>query len=117
MIAYMVAWRIGRLVAAVLLATGLAAGTLAGCSGEGTTANCGTSQCTITFERSVEKANIKILGVQVELVRATADSVTLKVGEQEVTLNKNESVNVGDFQAKVQSITDTQIVVELSKNQ
>lgn len=117
MIAYMVARRTGRLLAAVALATGLAAGALAGCSGEGSTASCSTSQCTVTFERSVDKANIKILGVQVELVSATADTVTIKVSDQEVTLNKGESVKVGDFQVKVQSITDSQVVVEVSKAQ
>jgi hypothetical protein len=115
MITLMVARKLARQIAAVTLAAGLAAGSLAGCSGEGAESSCSTSECTITFDRSVADAQISILGVQVQVVSATDDAVTLKVADREATINRGEGVNVGDFEAKVESITDTEIVVKVSR--
>ncbi|MBV1849249.1 hypothetical protein [Catellatospora tritici] len=112
----MVARRTGRQLAAVALAAVLASGSLAGCSGEGATATCSTSTCTITFDRSVNNAKISILGVEVQLVSADADTVTLKVAGNQVSINRGDGVKVGDLSVKVTSVTDSQIVVEASRN-
>lgn len=115
MIAYMFARRTGRLIAIVALATALTGGALAGCSGEGATATCSTTTCTITFDRNVTDAKVSILGIEVQLVSADQDSVTLKVGGQQVTVQRGDGVQVGDLSVKVTSITDSQVVVEASR--
>jgi hypothetical protein len=115
MITLMVARMLARQIAAVTLAAGLAGGALAGCSGEGSTSNCSTSQCTITFQRNVENARISILGIEVQVVSATNDTVSLKVAGQDLTINKGQGVSAGDFQVQVQEITDTEIIVQVSR--
>ncbi|GAA1638712.1 hypothetical protein GCM10009679_49710 [Saccharothrix algeriensis] len=115
MIAYMFARRMARLTATAALVAALTGGALAGCSGEGATASCSTSTCTITFERNVTNAKISILGIEVQLVSADDTSATLKVGGQQVTIQRGDGVNVGDFSAKVTSVTDSQVVVEISR--
>jgi hypothetical protein len=115
MIAYMFARRTARLAATVTLVAALTGGALAGCSGQGATASCSTNTCTITFERNVTNAKISILGIEVELVSADANSATLKVGGQQVTIQRGDGVTVGDFTVKVTSVTDSQVVVEASR--
>ena len=66
--------RAAGLFAAVAL--GLAA--LAGCSSEGVDTSCSLDSCTLTFDRGVS-ASANILGVEVKLVDATDDQVTLDV--------------------------------------
>jgi hypothetical protein len=113
----MVARKLAHQIAAVTLAAGLAVTGLAGCSGEGSTSTCSSSQCTITFQRNVSNAKISILGIEVQVVSATADAATLKVANQEVTIKKGEGVKVGDFQVQVTSITDAEIEVQVSRSQ
>jgi hypothetical protein len=115
MITPMVARKLARQMAAVTLAAGLAVSALAGCSGEGSTSSCSTSQCTITFQRNVENAKISILGIEVQVVSATNDTVTLKVAGQEVNIDKGQGLSVGDFQVQVQEITDSEIIVQVSR--
>lgn len=102
----------------VLLTLGIAGtATLTGCSGQGATATCdGTTSCTITFERKPEPTKIDILGVSISLERATDTSVTLKVGDQEVTLDKGASKTVGGLTVAVQEVTDSQVIVKVSRN-
>ncbi|MFD0595636.1 hypothetical protein ACFQZ4_27690 [Catellatospora coxensis] len=111
----MFARRTRRLIATAALAVALTGGALAGCSGEGATSTCSTTGCTITFERNVTNAKISILGVEVQLVSANQDSVTLKVAGQEVTVQRGDGVNVGDFTVKVTEITDSQVVVQVDR--
>jgi hypothetical protein len=111
----MFARRTRRLIATTALAVALTGGALAGCSGEGATSTCSSTGCTITFERNVTNAKISILGIEVQLVSANNDSVTLKVAGQEVTVARGDGVQVGDFSVKITSITDTQVVVEVTR--
>ena len=106
---------VARALAAIALSAGLLGG-LTACSGEGASTSCSsTSQCTVTFDRSVADANINVLGVEIAVVSATADDVTLKVAGQEVTIQSNQSVNAAGLQLKLQSVNDSQIVVEISR--
>ncbi|WP_155368898.1 hypothetical protein [Catellatospora vulcania] len=102
-------------MATAALMAALTGGALAGCSGEGATSTCSSTGCTITFERNVTNAKISILGIEVQLVSANNDSVTLKVAGQEVTVQRGDGVQVGDFSVKVTSITDSQVVVEVTR--
>ncbi|GIF97229.1 hypothetical protein [Catellatospora citrea] len=111
----MFARRTSRLIATAVLVAALTGGALAGCSGEGATSTCSTTGCTITFERNVTNAKISILGVEVQLVSANQDSVTLKVAGQEVTVQRGDGVSVGDFTVKINEITDSQVVVQVDR--
>jgi hypothetical protein len=103
-----------RVFAALALSVGLAAG-LTGCSSEGASTSCSTSQCTVTFDRSVANAKASVLGVEIELVSATDEAVTVNVAGQEVTVNNDQSATAGGLTIKLKSITDSQIVVEVSR--
>jgi hypothetical protein len=103
-----------RSIAALAISAGLAAG-LAACSSEGAGTSCSSAtQCTVTFDRSVADANVNILGVKLTLVSADADSVTLNLAGQDVTIENQQSASAGDLTVKLESITESQIVVAVS---
>lgn len=103
-----------RVLAAPALSAGLVAG-VSGCGGEGASTSCSTSQCTVTFDRSVADAKASVLGVEVVLVRASDTTVTLTVAGQEITVNNDQSASAGGFTIKLKSLTDSQIVVEVAR--
>jgi hypothetical protein len=105
---------VARVIATLALSAGLFA-SAAGCSSEGATTSCSTSACTITFDRSVDGAKASVLGVEVALVSATDTDVTLKVAGQEVTVQNDQSVAAGDFTVALNSITESEIQVEVSR--
>lgn len=107
-----------RWTAAALLTLGLAGpATLAGCSAENASANCpSTSECTITFDRSADNAKINVLGVEISVVSADDDSVTLKVGGQQVTVQRDASASIGGLTVNLTSITDSEIVVKVTRS-
>jgi hypothetical protein len=118
MITGVIGHRLARVFSAALLGVSLAgSAALAGCSGEGASATCdGTTSCTITFERKASPTSINVLGVKVSLESATADTITLKVGDKDVTLNKSDSTTVAGLTFAVDNITDTQVVVKVSRS-
>ncbi|MDX6743037.1 hypothetical protein [Actinocorallia sp. A-T 12471] len=99
------------LLAAPLLA--LALGTASACSSENTDCALTTGTCTVTFDRGVD-AKAKVLGVEAELVEATDTTVTVKIGGQNVTVPLNDAEQSGDFNLRVKSITQDQVIVEIS---
>jgi len=110
--------RSSRIAAAALLALGVAgSAALAGCSGEGATASCSsTSECTVTFDRKADTAKVNILGIDISLVSADDTSVTLSVGSQQVTVQKDASASVGNLTVNVTSITADEIVVKVTRS-
>jgi hypothetical protein len=110
--------RSSRIAAAALLVLGLAgSATLAGCSGEGATTSCAsTTECTVTFDRKADTAKVNILGVEISLVSADDSSVTLKVGGQQVTVQRDASASIGGLTVNVTSITADEIVLKITRS-
>ena len=110
--------RSSRIAAAALLTLGLAgSATLAGCSGEGATTSCSsTTECTVTFDRKADTAKVNILGIDVSLVSADDTSVTLSVGGQQVTVQRDASATIGGLTLNVTSITADEIVVKVTRS-
>lgn len=99
------------------LAAGLALGAalLAGCSSEGASTDCGIDQCTVTFQRGVE-ANASFLGVNAKLVKAEGEQVTIEVAGEQLTLTTGQqATEVGGMSVTLQSVTDSQVVVQIGK--
>ncbi|MEV0267685.1 hypothetical protein AB0H43_02825 [Hamadaea sp. NPDC050747] len=107
-----------RWTAAALLTLGLAGpATLAGCSAENASANCpSTSECTVTFQRNADKAQVSVLGVQISVVSADDSSVTLSVGGKEVTVQRDASATIAGLTVNVTSISDSEIVVKVTRS-
>jgi len=108
--------RTRRLLASTGLTIALLLGApaLTACTSEGASTSCSTTQCTVTFDRSVEgKANI--LGVDVRLVGVEGQTVTLEVAGEQVDVQQGQPAMVGDFQVELTKITDTEVVVVVSR--
>jgi hypothetical protein len=102
---------IARSVAA--LALGLAV--LTGCSSEGADTNCGIDQCTVTFDRGVD-AQASVLGVDAKLVNAEDDKVTIEVAGEQLTLTVGQQgTEVAGLNVKLESVTDSQVVVQIGR--
>lgn len=103
-----------RLIKLVLAAfLGLAVAT--GCSSEGASTDCGIDQCTVTFDRGVE-AKASVLGIEAELVGAEGDQVTVRIAGEELTLTLGQpATDVQGLQVTVESITDTQVKIRISR--
>ncbi|WP_344247996.1 hypothetical protein [Actinocorallia libanotica] len=101
------------LLATPLLALALA--TTAACSSENADCNIAQGKCTVTFDRGVN-AKAEVLGVNAEFVSATDTTVTLKIGGQELTVPLDNEQSSGEFDVRVQSITQEQVVVEITTN-
>ncbi|MDM4718393.1 hypothetical protein QTQ03_01855 [Micromonospora sp. WMMA1363] len=103
--------------AAGLLA-GLALGVLvlAGCSSEGASTDCGLNGCAVTFDRGVD-ARTSVLGVDVKLVGAQDDQVTVEVAGEQLTLTTGQqAVEVGGVSVTLDTVTDRQVTVRISAN-
>jgi hypothetical protein len=104
-------------VATAVLALGLGLGTLTACSSQGAKASCeGTTSCTVTFDRSADHAQIKILGVTVQLENVGDQAVTLSVGGRKVTVSKGQGVNAGNIHITLDQVTADQIVVKATRS-
>lgn len=99
------------LLATPLLALALAA--TSACSSENTDCNVVEGKCTVTFDRGVN-AKAEVLGVDAEFVSATDTTATVKIGGQQLTIPLDSEESSGDFDVRVQSITQEQVVVEIS---
>jgi len=90
-------------------------GPLAGCGSDGADTDCSLSQCTVTFDRGVD-ASASILGVEAKLVGTEGDQVTLEVAGERVSLTADQaSTDVGGLQVSLESVTDQQVVVQISR--
>lgn len=88
---------------------------VAACSveGPGSKADCNVGGCTVTFNRGVN-AKVNVLGVDAELVAVNGNTVTLKVGGQEVAVPVGETQPTDGMNVTVQEITNDKVVVKIS---
>ncbi|MFI0445231.1 hypothetical protein [Actinomadura sp. 6N118] len=89
--------------------------TVAACGGENTKTDCNLNACTITFDRGVD-ASASILGIKAELVSVQGDNVTMKVGNQQITVPVGEAEQSEGFNVQVQSVTKDNVVVKISNS-
>jgi hypothetical protein len=99
------------LLATPLLALALA--TASACSSENADCSLVEGKCTVTFDRGVN-AKAEVLGVTAEFVSATDNTATLRIAGQEITVPLDSEEPSGDFDVRVTSITQEQVVVEIS---
>ncbi|WP_433731645.1 hypothetical protein ACQP0C_06905 [Nocardia sp. CA-129566] len=82
-------------------------------SGPGYKSACEVSGCTVTFTRGVN-AKANVLGIDAELVAVNGNTVTLKVGGQEVSIPAGQTRSADGLGATVQEITNDEVVVRLT---
>ena len=103
-----------RRVAAALSATLLGLALLAGCSSDNV--SCGVDRCTVTIDREMN-ASASVLGVEAKFVSADADTVTLDVAGERVTLTKGQqAAQVGGLQVSLDSITSDAVSFQVSRS-
>ncbi|MFI9508876.1 hypothetical protein [Nocardia sp. NPDC052566] len=81
--------------------------------GPGYQSDCAVSGCTVTFTRGVN-AKANILGVDAELVAVNGNTVTLRVGGQEVNVPVGETQPANGLNITVQEVTQEKVVVKLT---
>lgn len=106
--------RVRRLIAlsfvALLAPLGAAACTV---EGPGTKSECNVGGCTVTFTRGVD-AKANILGIDAELVAVNGNTVTLKIGGQQVDVPVGETQPAEGMNVTVQEVTDEKVVVKIA---
>ncbi len=106
--------RVRRLIilssVALLAPLGAAACTV---EGAGTKSECNVGGCTVTFDRGVD-AKANILGVDAELVAVNGNTVTLRVGGQQVDVPVGETQPADGLNVTVQEVTNEKVVVKLA---
>ncbi len=81
----------------------------------GSTVTCTSNECTATFDRNANDT-VTILGVDVKLVGTDASNVTLLVGETQIVLPaQGGSKTAGGLKLTVKEVTDTQVILTISK--
>jgi hypothetical protein len=102
-----------RLFAALSSAT-LGLALLTGCTSDNV--SCGLDQCTVTIEKEVN-ASASVLGVEAKFVSADADTVTLDVAGERISLTKGQqAVDVGGLSVSLDSVTADTVSFEVSRN-
>ncbi|WP_189169242.1 hypothetical protein [Pilimelia anulata] len=103
-----------RRPALVLAALALSVGALAGCGGNNSDTSCDLNSCTVTFNGV--NASASILGVEARVVSVQGDQVTIQVAGQQANLRVGQqAVDVGGFQATLQSADADRIVVRIAR--
>jgi hypothetical protein len=102
-----------RRLAAALPVLALAFGAAA-CGGDGSGTSCSLNSCTVTFDRGVD-ANASILGVKAELVGVRDDMVTLRIAGRPVTVPTGGQSSADGYRVSVQSVTQKQVIVKISR--
>ncbi|GAA2653964.1 hypothetical protein [Paractinoplanes durhamensis] len=103
-----------RRVAAALASAVLGIALLTGCSSDNV--NCSLDQCTVTIDREVD-ASASVLGVEAKFVSADANTVTLVVAGEQISLTKGQqAVNVGGLQVSLDSITGDTVSFQVARN-
>jgi hypothetical protein len=101
-----------RLFAALSSAT-LGLALLAGCSSDNV--SCGLDQCTVTIDRDVN-ASASVFGVEAKFVSADADTVTLDVAGERISLTKGQqAVDVGGLSVSLDSVTGDAVSFQVSR--
>ncbi|MEQ4209357.1 hypothetical protein ABN028_31110 [Actinopolymorpha sp. B17G11] len=108
-------WPPVAMIVRFFAATALGVALLAGCSSEGAATECGLDQCTVTFDRGVE-GNASVLGVDARFVGTEGDRATVEVAGERVTLTAGQpATEVGGLSVSAESVTDSQVVVRISR--
>lgn len=103
-----------RRVAAALSSALLGLALLSGCSSDNV--NCGIDQCTVTIDREVN-ASASVLGIEAKFVSADANTVTLDVAGEQVTLTKGQqATEVAGLQVSLDSVTSDTVSFQVSRN-
>jgi hypothetical protein len=108
--------RTASLLVRAALSAVLAAGALAGCSGDGADVDCNLDSCTVTMDRGVE-ANATVLGVEVKLLAVADDQVSLEVGGQKISVpvDATTATEVAGLEVQVQRVTGDQVVLKITR--
>ncbi|WP_194818972.1 hypothetical protein [Nocardia sp. XZ_19_385] len=106
--------KVRRLIALSLFALLAPLGATA-CSSEGagSKTECQISGCTVTFDRGVN-AKASVLGIDAELVAVNGNTVTLKVGGQQVDVPVGDTQPTDGFNVTVQEVTADKVVVKIA---
>jgi hypothetical protein len=103
--------RVGAAISSVVLGLALF---LAGCSSDNV--NCGLDQCTVTIDREVN-ASASVLGVEAKFVSADANTVTLAVAGEQISLTKGQqAVQVAGLAVSLDSITGDTVSFQVARN-
>jgi hypothetical protein len=87
---------------------------LTGCGGDNV--SCGIDQCTVTVEREVN-ASASVLGVEAKFVSASANTVTLEVAGEQVTLTKGQqAVQVAGLNVSLADVTGETVSFQVARN-
>ena len=102
-----------RRLAAALSSAALGLALLAGCSNDNV--SCGLDQCTVTIDREVN-ASASFLGVEAKFLSADADTVTLDIAGEQISLTKGQqAVEVAGLQVSLDSVTGDKIGLQVAK--
>ncbi|HET6482837.1 MAG TPA: hypothetical protein VFG35_22770 [Actinoplanes sp.] len=101
-------------LAAALSSAALGLALLAGCGSDNV--NCGLDQCTVKIDRETN-ASASFLGVEAKFLSADANTVTLEVAGEKVSLTKGQqAIDVGGLLVSLDSVTADQIGLQVSRN-
>ncbi|SNY59970.1 hypothetical protein [Paractinoplanes atraurantiacus] len=102
-----------RRIAAALTSAALGLALLTGCSSDNV--DCGLDQCTVTIQRETS-ASASFLGVEAKFISADANTVTLEVAGEQISLTKGQqAVEVAGLQVQLDSVTAETIGLQVSK--
>ncbi|MEU8813169.1 hypothetical protein [Actinoplanes sp. NPDC048796] len=102
-----------RRIAAALTSAALGLALLTGCSSDNV--DCGLDQCTVTIQRETS-ASASFLGVEAKFISADANTVTLEVAGEQISLTKGQqAVEVAGLQVQLDSVTADTIGLQVSK--
>ena len=101
-------------LAAALSSAVLGLALLAGCSSDNV--DCSLDQCTVTMQKEVN-ASASVLGVEAKFVSADANTVTLDVAGEQITLTKGQqAVDVGGLAVSLSSVTGDAVTFQVARN-
>lgn len=104
-------------IARLLAGTAVGFGVLTGCGGAegpgGSRTNCDLTGCTVTFSRD-GTPEVSILGVTARLVGIEGNQATIEVAGQSVLIPVGGESQAEGFTVRVESATDTEVVVRIS---
>ena len=100
-------------LAAALSSAVLGLTLLAGCSSDNV--DCGLDQCTVSIARETN-ASASFLGVEAKFISADANTVTLDVAGEQISLTKGQqAVEVAGLMVSLDSVTSDQIGLQIAR--
>lgn len=89
-------------------------GGVTACGSGDSQTDCTLNGCTVTFPRSGD-AEVSLLGVKARLAGVEGGNARLEIAGQTVTVPVGGEATVNDFTVGVQQITDTEVVVVITR--